>query len=287
MNSSTVFLERKSIRHRSDVFEEFQLAKKCVYSLDRGRAIQFILLTLETLEHYIIIRCHPIVADGESYRVLMADLEKAYDGQDLPPVYQYSKFGQSQREQARGDKWAKELKFWREEFLVIPSPLPLIPSAKAQTRQPLNSYAIHSVDYKIDSTVSSRLRSLCRHNQVTPFHSHPTVFRAFLAHVTGLSDLCIGIAEANRPEERLLGVSAIGPYVNILPLRFSSRSQQSFVSTLEDTSRKVYSALENAIVPLEVLLDEVRAPRSASYSPLFQCFRVSVEFLVASTRLVI
>jgi hybrid polyketide synthase/nonribosomal peptide synthetase ACE1 len=64
----------------------------------------------------------------------------------------------------------------------------------------------------------------------------------------------------------------LGPYVNLLPLYFRSEKQLSFLAALTETRKKVYSALANSDVPFEVLLDEIRVPRSTSHSPLFQSF---------------
>lgn len=67
-------------------------------------------------------------------------------------------------------------------------------------------------------------------------------------------------------------MESIGPYVNLLPLRFNSQSIRTFSDMLEETRTKTYSALANSRIPFDVLLNELKVPRSATHSPLFQSF---------------
>jgi hybrid polyketide synthase/nonribosomal peptide synthetase ACE1 len=201
----------------------------------------------------------------------MADLEKAYRGEAPSTVLQYSTFGNSQRQKYQKRQSISELKFWREEFSTIPSPLPpLLP--RHTPRVPLRTYSVRRVDLRVDRSLSNRVRQACRQAQATPFHFYLTIFRFLLVQLTGVEELCIGMAEANRKDERMMEESALGPYVNLLPLYFRSEKPQSFLAALTETRKKVYSALANSDVPFEVLLDEIRVPRSTSHSPLFQSF---------------
>lgn len=75
------------------------------------------------------------------------------------------------------------------------------------------------------------------------------------------------MGEGNRTE-----ADSIGPFVNMLPLRFRLQPTDTFSDTLSEARSKTYSALANSRVPFEVLLDELHVPRSSTHSPLFQTF---------------
>lgn len=271
MKSTGLYLEKRRIRDKGDVAEEFSRIRGHVFDLEHGETMRVLLLLQSPVDHYLIFGCHHINMDGISLQVLMSDLEKAYTGQNLSSgVLQYPDFSIRQREDFRADKWKKELLYWREEFRDIPSPLPLLPLSQSTSRRPLSAYSVHRVDFRIESTVAAQIQQICRQCRATPFHFYLTVFRALLYRYLGSEDLCIGIGDGNRTEDSMM--DSIGPYVNLLPLRFNSQSMLDFKGMLEETRTKTYSALANSIVPFEVLLNELNVPRSATHSPLFQSF---------------
>ncbi|KMU74734.1 tyrocidine synthetase 1 [Coccidioides immitis RMSCC 3703] len=85
-----------------------------------------------------------------------------------------------------------------------------------------------------------------------------------------VDDLYIGMADANRNETHL--VRSMGMYLNLLPLRFRLGQNKSFTEVLKETRRKVYSAIGHSRLPFDVLLEELKTPRSTEFSPLFQAF---------------
>lgn len=271
MKSTGLYLEKRRIRDKGDVAEEFSRIRGHVFDLENGETMRVLLLLQSPVDHYLIFGCHHINMDGISLQVLMSDLEKAYTGQNLSSgVLQYPDFSIRQREDFRANKWKKELLYWREEFRDIPSPLPLLPLSQSTSRRPLSAYSVHRVDFRIESTVAAQIQQICRQCRATPFHFYLTVFRALLYRYLGSEDLCIGIGDGNRTEDSMM--DSIGPYVNLLPLRFNSQSMLDFRGMLEETRTKTYSALANSRVPFEVLLNELNVPRSATHSPLFQSF---------------
>ena len=138
------------------------------------------------------------------------------------------------------------------------------------SRRPLEEYVIHRIDTRIDPTLALRIKETCRWHRATPFHFYLSVFKILLFRLSNAEDLCIGIGDGNRSESDML--ESIGPFVNLLPLRFRRRKSANFQQTLKEARDITYAALNNSAVPFEVLLNELDAPRSASYSPLFQTF---------------
>lgn len=67
-------------------------------------------------------------------------------------------------------------------------------------------------------------------------------------------------------------LESIGPFVNMLPLRFRPKSSKTFNDAFKDARDKTHTALANSRVPFKVLLDELHVPRSPTHSPLFQAF---------------
>lgn len=272
METSIIGLEKKSINQVSDLWEEFKRLKAHVYQIEDGETMRVMLLfnTL-TRESYLMIGCHHISFDGVSQQVLMCDLEKAYNGQQLgPEPLQFPDYAKSQLHDQMSNKWATQIAFWKQVFPEIPPALPLLPLTELTTRPPMDDYNVHAVSVRLELPFCMAIRSVCRKYSSTPFQFYMAAFTALLHRFTGSDTICLGIADANRNDDGAM--DSIGPFLNLLPLIFHINAQQKFYELLRETRSKAYLALANGAVPFEVLLQELGVPRDATYSPLFQAF---------------
>lgn len=269
--SPLLHLEHKWICGDSELLEECFRLKKHTYDLEFGETMRIIVLSISPDAHYLLIGCHHINVDGISHQVLMSDLLKAYNREPLSEkVLQYPDYSVRQRELHRTGGWETELKYWKKELIGFDSVLPLLSPSMVTTRRPLKEYAVHRVDARIPSTTASRIKDACRQFRVTPFHFYLTVFKVLLFRFSNCEELCVGMGDANRSEDSKL--ESIGPFVNLLPLRFRLQASQTFEKALQEARDKTYGALENSAVPFEVILNELDIERSAAHSPLFQTF---------------
>ncbi|KAJ5516813.1 polyketide synthase/peptide synthetase [Penicillium freii] len=272
METSIIGLEKKSINQVSDLWEEFERLKTHVYRIEDGETMRVMLLfnTL-TRENYLMIGCHHISFDGVSQQVLMCDLEKAYNGQQLgPEPLQFPDYAKSQLHDQMSNKWAAQIAFWKHVFLECPPALPLLPLTELTTRPPMDDYNVHAVSVRLELPFCNSIRSVCRKYSSTPFQFYMAAFTALLHRFTGSDTICLGIADANRNDNGAM--ESIGPFLNLLPLIFHTNAQQKFYELLRETRSKAYLALANGAVPFEVLLQELGVLRDATYSPLFQAF---------------
>src|SRR4029079_9640033 len=61
-----------------------------------------------------------------------------------------------------------------------------------------------------------------------------------------------------------------GFFLNTLPLRLRPRGGLSFVDLVRETRDQVVTALADAELPFELIVDAVRPARDLSHSPIFQ-----------------
>ena len=271
LETPILHLEHKWISEDSELLEECSELKKHTYDLEFGETMRIIVLSRSADEHYLLIGCHHINVDGISHQVLMSDLLKAYNREPLSrDILQYTDFSVRQHEQHRIGGWTAELNYWKNELAGFNSVLPLLSPSVVTSRRLLKEYAVHRVDARIPSTTAARIKNACRRFRVTPFHFYLTVFKVLSFRISNAEELCIGIGDANRLEDKKL--ESIGPFVNLLPLRFRLQASHSFDKALQEARDKTYSALKNSAVPFEVILNELNIERSATHSPLFQTF---------------
>lgn len=284
-------LEHREIRSYEEAEQEFDQMKSHVYDISRGETMRILLLTRldSPTESYLLIGTHHISFDGMCSQIILRDLEAFYTRRAhltlSPTVKQYSSFVTSQWEDEKAGTWDGDLAFWRREFATIPESLPLT-RARVAARKPLSKYEVHRVDFKLDTSLAERVRAVARHHRVTAFHFYLAAFRIVLQRFLSLgvsdsrqagaseaaaidSDICIGIADSNRHDRETL--DSMGPYVNLLALRFRD-CPSTFASALASARDKTFAALGHAAVPFDAVLRALRVPRDLSHAPLFQAF---------------
>lgn len=270
--ASCLHLQTVHLTDESGVEHELDALKNHIYDIEHGECMRIIHLGLTSTKSYLLLGSHHIIMDGIGLEVLLDDLQKAYNGQDLTsePAYQYTDYSEKLREDLASGGMQREIEYWRSEFATPPSPLPLLPFSATRQRDALTAYAHNSVSRAIDSQLAAQIQNLCRERRANLFHFHLGVFQVLLFKLFGDSDVCIGMADANRWDDRV--AKSIGMYLNLLPLRFHLDNQKSFEEILKDTRKKAYLAMSNSRLPFDVLLDNVSCERSAAISPLFQAF---------------
>ncbi|ORY17104.1 hypothetical protein BCR34DRAFT_634445 [Clohesyomyces aquaticus] len=268
--TSSISLLQKTISSEREWSREFDDLKSHIFDLKRGETMKVLLLTLSETHHFLLIGYHHIVMDGVSLEIFLSDLVKAYNGLLLSSsLIQPINFASREQDELSAIATSSELKFWKKEFADLPKPLPLFPFAQ-HPRRNLTHYDFESVDDKIPSSLSSQVKEICKKNKITPFHFYLATFKTMLFHFLNVNDLCIGISDANRLDSATM--SSIGVFLNLLPLRFHQAPSQTITAVLKEAKSKAYSALASSKVPFDLLLKELDPPRSATHTPLFQCF---------------
>lgn len=267
--TSTLVLETRDVSHAAEVDEAYHELKRYNFGLGEGEIIRVILLKKSSTSSQLIIAYHHINMDGVSLEVILQDLQAAYNSKFLSPrVLQYPDFSERQRTEYQSGRWADDLAFWRREFPRVPSALPLLPMAKVSTRSTLTTYATNTADFRIDSTVLQSIQNTCRKLKVTPFHFHLAVFYTLLIRLVDVEEVCIGTGSANRSGAGMN--QSVGLYLNLLPLLFQAKHDQTFTNVLKIVREKSLAAFSHSKVAFDVLLNELGVPRSATHSPLFQ-----------------
>ncbi|KAL4789182.1 hypothetical protein BDV19DRAFT_395282 [Aspergillus venezuelensis] len=241
------------------------------YALDQGETLKALLVVTSPSESYLILGFNHIILDGFSAQILIQEVRRFYSSPFklvLPPPPQYIDFAVHQRHQVENAEMDPSFAFWKAEYADLPPTLPLLPFALVKSRKPLRGYDTHSVQAGLSTSCVERIAQLGKECKSTTFTFYLTTLQVLLYKLLETPDMCIGISDANRAEKESLCV--IGFLVNLLPLRLRTSAQDSFLDTVKTTTHRVQSFLAHSRVPLDVLLDELAAPRTASESPMFQ-----------------
>lgn len=271
MEESHLNLETKAIQDKDQVNAEFDRLKDHTYKLENGEIMRVIYLSMNSSTSFLLIGYHHIIMDGVSLEVFLADLEKAYTGSSLGPApVQYPAWSVEERKGIENGNLKADLDYWRAELSDLPPTLPLLPSSGKKNRNALHHFEHNTVSRHVDSQLGARIAQTCRKLKASVFHFYIAIFEATLFQLLDTTDLCIGMADANRLEGQL--ATSIGMYLNLLPLRFQLDREHKFQDILKETRRKVYGAMAHSKVSFDALVDHVKVPRSTTHAPLFQAF---------------
>jgi hybrid polyketide synthase/nonribosomal peptide synthetase ACE1 len=260
MKSTPLSLEVHQIQDESEVARHFDDVHSHLYDLRRGYMVRLVLLSLSPSEHYFVVGVHHMAMDATSFQFLMRDLLHHYThiGRPNPNpnllTPQYSEFSEKQHIEFAAGKFDDELSFWRRELSPMPPELPILRISTTASRPSLQVFGNEHAIVRFDAKTKTLIQALCRRCRATPFHFYLAVLRVLLWRYSGAEDFAIGVADANRTEDGMMG--ALGNFVNLLPLVFHTQGSARFDTLLQETRSKTHSALGNSRLPFQLLLNE-------------------------------
>ncbi|WP_460728391.1 amino acid adenylation domain-containing protein, partial [Nocardia heshunensis] len=229
------------------------------------------------VEHVLVFVTHHIAADGWSMGPLTRDVMVAYASRAAgvapawaPLPVQYADFSIWQRELLGAEDDATSLiasqaDYWRTALADLPDELNL-PSDRP--RPNAQSFRGGRVLFPIGNDLHRGLQQIARTNNATMFMVVHTALAAFLARLSGTTDIAIGAPIAGRGEAELDDL--IGMFVNTLVLRTEVTGRESFTELLARAKDSDLQAFAHADIPFERLVELLNPERSTARHPLFQ-----------------
>jgi amino acid adenylation domain-containing protein len=219
----------------------------------------------------IIFNMHHIVSDGWSMQMLFKEfftLFEAYSQGQVNPLpaldIQYADYAHWQREYLAGGVLKSQLGYWEKQL----DDLPVIHSLPLDYVRPkMKQHKGAGVSGKLPATTAKRLIAVAKEHKLTPFMLLHGALSLLLSRHSNSADIVIGAPVANRLQAELEPL--IGFFVNSLILR--ANTNQDTLSDYFTHIRQLHlDALTNQDVPIDQLVERLKAPRSTSHSPLFQ-----------------
>ncbi|ATY66088.1 polyketide synthase, putative [Cordyceps militaris] len=263
------------MRHEPDCDEErtqreLRRLKTRAWSIESGETLELVVLGRPgTEEEYsLLFGYHHIIMDAISWSILLKDLDKAYRMLPLDKAAAGSHLDltEMQLQQERDGVWDESLNFWKMEFETIPDILPSLPVSLPSPQRA--NIGTHRVLREFPREQGDAIRNTCKSLRISPFSLHIAVLQVILSRLAGIEDVCIGIVDANRSDPR--ASQMVGCFVNMLPIRARLPGTATLAQVARAASSKALSAFAHGAVPLDKILDSVKAPRPAGSTPLFQ-----------------
>lgn len=223
-------------------------------------------------QHVLLLTIHHIASDGWSYGILLREMQALYGAfshQQPSPLYplplQYADYAHWQRQTVQGEQLASLLDFWRQQLTGAP-PFCALPTDHPRPLQ--QTFRGATERFTIDAAHYQRLKAISNAQNSTLFATLLTAFTILLAHHSGTEDIVVGTASANRPLPAL--EELIGFFANVLVLRTDLRGNPTFTELLEQVRQRTQVAYEHQLLPVELVIQELRPVRNPAYNPLYQ-----------------
>ncbi|KAJ4286521.1 hypothetical protein N0V90_013221 [Kalmusia sp. IMI 367209] len=262
-----------------DIAQELEAARTKVWDIEHGETLSLTVLSRNSMTHTLVLGYHHIILDASGMRSFIRDLNSAYKMQSLRPGGGTCiEFARSEQEGLESGALENQMQYWRGEYHPLPEVLPLLPMAKTTVRPETQRVASVHGSRMIDEDTVAAVKQACQMLGITAFQFHLSVVQILLTQSVGIDDVCIGVADANRPDAEFM--ETVGFFLNLLPVRFRIPAGTTFAQVAQNTGRQMGCAFEQS-VPFNILLDQLNIARSSSHTPLFQ---VLVNYRLAMTQ---
>jgi amino acid adenylation domain-containing protein len=197
------------------------------------------------------LNLHHIICDGRSIELVFHHLAQFYERSlvgsleraDLPPFRDYIEY---EREYCRSPRGREVMGYWNTKFSEPTEPLRFYGkhSGKKATR-------IKKVSWELGERRTKELKRLASWEKIAVktergslFNIFAVVLLTYLYRVTGARDLCIGIPYHNRRSEMFR--DTIGLVMQVLPLRLTIATDETFASLIRKIAVEAQTALRNS-----------------------------------------
>jgi amino acid adenylation domain-containing protein len=238
------------------------------FQLELAPPLRIAVWELGADNHVLCINTHHIAGDRWSLNVMLRDWSRA-DGMaqaPLPlPALQYADYAWHQRQYLASAQGGNDLAFWQRELADLP-PVHQLPLDRPRSNAA--SARAGSVSMRLPASLTARLRSFARSEQVSLFMLLQSVFSLLLSRLSQEHEVVLGTVVANREHAELADL--FGHFVNTLVLRAELAPETSFRDWLHRTQARTLEAFEHQQMPFERVVEALNPLRSASYQPLYQ-----------------
>ena len=249
-----------------------QLAQKetlRLFDLANGPLLRLTLLRLSHEQHIIICTMHHIIADGQSFEVVIAEMSQIYaaiiEGRPSPLSelgVQYVDYAAWQQQWLQGEELETRLNYWRKQLAGAPLRMSL---PQQQTRGKVQRFRGARQEMTLAPELVERLKELTRREGATLLMTLFSGFVLLLNRYTGDEDIVVGSVYANR--ERAEAKNLIGNLANTLVFRVSVAEVQSFRDVMRRVRQTCLDAYSHHVTP--ELLREDLALRGEDRERLF------------------
>lgn len=244
-----------------EVFEDFIKPFKLISS----QLVRFELLELKDERAFFMMDIHHSICDGTSLNILMNELCKIYNGEELKKErIEYKDFSEWEDKQIKLGKLKKSENYWMKQF---EDELPTLNLPTTFKRQSKNSFIGTNEKMSIDSNIVNKINEIAIELNCTPYMICLAAYYILLLKYTDQKDIIVGTPITGRYLPELENI--IGMFVNTLALRSKIKTEKTFRQYVEEIKTMCLDAFDNQEYPLEFINEKLNLQKEDGKRILF------------------
>jgi amino acid adenylation domain-containing protein len=223
------------------------------------------LFEIENQYYVLMLDIHHLISDGISNEIIIDELGKIYNSDNLDDVVvQYKDFCAWQEKTEQMQIMKTQEKYWLDQYKreLSKTTLPL-----DFVRPSNQSYKGSRYYFELDNRTKEILTDIAKKEQVTLYSLMLSIFNIFISKVSRCEDIVIGTPTSGRTHPDIL--NTIGMFANTLALRNFPKGSKKFKDFLVEVHKNIVKALENQDYPFENLVEKVVSVRDIAHNPIF------------------
>ncbi|WP_411851402.1 amino acid adenylation domain-containing protein [Stenotrophomonas sp. LGBM10] len=236
-----------------------------VFDLADGPICQADVAWLGDGQCVLTVLAHHIAADGGSLAVLLRQIAAAWGGADTLRAGDHPGYCQAQQAARGVDAWQAGLHRIQQRLKDMP---PLLELPTDRPRPAVAGIRGGVVSRVLSMPERQRVESLAAATACSPFMLLAAAFQLLMWRYSGNEDVPLGTAVDTR--DHALHEDTVGLFVNTLVLRSPIQPAASFQTHLRRFAADGVTALQDAAVPFDLVVDTLAPSRSLSHGPLVQ-----------------
>ncbi|MBO9646509.1 MAG: amino acid adenylation domain-containing protein, partial [Pseudacidovorax sp.] len=242
------------------------------FDLCAGPPWRVALIRLSAAEHLLLVVMHHIISDGWSMQLIANEFVAHYRvclrGEPLQrpaPRLHYADYTDWQRRWLDAGERERQLAYWRgrlgetHEALRLSTDHPRVPGCEQE---------VGRCTVVLPNALAAGLQRVAQAHGTTRFTALLAGFQVLLHRYTGLEDIRLGMATANRHRPGTEGI--VGFFVNTLVLPVRVEPGLRLQEALQRAHEAMLGAHQHQDLPFEELVDALQPERQAGQTPLFQ-----------------
>lgn len=236
------------------------------FQLDKAPLIRVCIGRINKEKYHLFFDLHHIICDGTSIQIMISDLSKIYNGQQLIPLeLTYKDYAAWQVEKEKKQNYREHEAYWLEEFRTPPEILKF-PADYIRPEIRSDEGAIYN--FIIPKTVQELLHKAAKETGNTLFMLMLGALNITLSKYCHQEEITVGTAVAGRTNPSL--ESLVGAFINTLALKSKVDNRQYLDAYMAEVKETVLNAFEHQEYPFDELVEKVGVAQDASRAPFIE-----------------
>ena len=235
------------------------------FDLSKAPLFRAKLITFKSGQSSLFVDMHHIISDGTSLSILVDELCKLYNDEQLPELnITYKDYAEFENGKINSGALKEAENYWLRQF---ENDLPILNLPTQHPRPNVQSFEGKRINTIINQETMNKIIDLANELEVTPYMIMFACYYILLSKYSSQEDIVVGTPIVAR--DIVDTYSLIGMFVNSLAIRENINSKLTFKELILNLRRHLLSSYKYQTYPFDELVAKLNIKRDTSRNPLF------------------